>query len=257
MNTPRQDPSDFTDVRMFHMKFGQPTDMSADGSLNEHPPHHMPHEQFVFRQKFLREELDEFSLGYNKGNLIKATDSLLDLVYVCWGTALFMGAGPNCRAIVNSWPTFERVRSFSVRAGFVPSTAGVPKLLSPHGQELMRRKMLDAMDGFFLAHEADDPWALRMALSHLWDLGWCTYLTGALMQLPWANCWRHVQEANMKKVRAQKDGSDSTRGSGWDVVKPIGWCAPDKAIGLELILNGADIPAGVLAEADKASEPKA
>jgi hypothetical protein len=31
----------------------------------------------------------------------------------------------------------------------------------------------------------------------------------------------------MKKVRAAKDGSDSVRGSAWDVVKPPGWTAPD------------------------------
>lgn len=31
----------------------------------------------------------------------------------------------------------------------------------------------------------------------------------------------------MSKVRAQKDGSDSARGSSFDVVKPEGWVAPD------------------------------
>ena len=39
--------------------------------------------------------------------------------------------------------------------------------------------------------------------------------------------WRRVHEANMAKVRALRDGSDSKRGSAYDVVKPEGWIAPD------------------------------
>lgn len=38
--------------------------------------------------------------------------------------------------------------------------------------------------------------------------------------------WNRVQEANMKKVRAQTSG-DSKRGSTFDVVKPEGWQPPD------------------------------
>lgn len=39
--------------------------------------------------------------------------------------------------------------------------------------------------------------------------------------------WRRVHAANMAKVRALRDGSDSKRGSAYDVVKPEGWIAPD------------------------------
>lgn len=39
--------------------------------------------------------------------------------------------------------------------------------------------------------------------------------------------WRRVHEANMAKVRAKADGSDSKRGSGFDIVKPEGWTPPD------------------------------
>jgi predicted HAD superfamily Cof-like phosphohydrolase len=39
--------------------------------------------------------------------------------------------------------------------------------------------------------------------------------------------WRRVHAANMRKKRALPDGSDSKRGSGFDVVKPPGWVAPD------------------------------
>jgi predicted HAD superfamily Cof-like phosphohydrolase len=43
---------------------------------------------------------------------------------------------------------------------------------------------------------------------------------------PWEAGWDLVQEANMAKVRAAPDGSDSRRGSRFDVVKPEGWEPP-------------------------------
>lgn len=51
------------------------------------------------------------------------------------------------------------------------------------------------------------------------------YLQGLLPVFEEA--WRRVHAANMAKVRAQPDGSDSKRGSAYDVVKPEGWVAPD------------------------------
>lgn len=39
--------------------------------------------------------------------------------------------------------------------------------------------------------------------------------------------WDRVHTANMKKVRAKPDGSDSKRNHGDDVVKPEGWTAAD------------------------------
>jgi predicted HAD superfamily Cof-like phosphohydrolase len=43
----------------------------------------------------------------------------------------------------------------------------------------------------------------------------------------WQAGWDRVQAANMSKVRAERDGANSKRGSGFDVVKPAGWKAPD------------------------------
>jgi predicted HAD superfamily Cof-like phosphohydrolase len=51
--------------------------------------------------------------------------------------------------------------------------------------------------------------------------------TAHLLGYPWQVGWNAVQTANMQKVRAAKDGSDSKRGSSFDVVKPEGWTAPD------------------------------
>jgi hypothetical protein len=41
--------------------------------------------------------------------------------------------------------------------------------------------------------------------------------------------WERVHEANLKKERAAPDGSDSKHGSGFDIVKPQDWRAPDLA----------------------------
>lgn len=53
--------------------------------------------------------------------------------------------------------------------------------------------------------------------------------TAHMLGYPWQRGWNLVQAANMAKVRAQADGSDSVRESSFDVVKPEGWTAPDIA----------------------------
>lgn len=45
----------------------------------------------IFRQKLLKEELDEFSAALRDGSLVDMTDALLDLTYVAIGTLLVMG----------------------------------------------------------------------------------------------------------------------------------------------------------------------
>lgn len=44
-----------------------------------------------YRAKFMQEELDEFVIAMHEGDRVKAFDALLDLTYVVFGTALFMG----------------------------------------------------------------------------------------------------------------------------------------------------------------------
>jgi predicted HAD superfamily Cof-like phosphohydrolase len=51
--------------------------------------------------------------------------------------------------------------------------------------------------------------------------------TAHLLGYPWQEGWEAVQRANLQKVRAAADGSDSKRDSRWDVVKPRGWRPPD------------------------------
>ena len=59
------------------------------------------------------------------------------------------------------------------------------------------------------------------------DLVYVAYGTGHFLGYPWKKGWRLVQRANMAKVRAKADASDSLRGHALDVVKPEGWTPPD------------------------------
>lgn len=59
------------------------------------------------------------------------------------------------------------------------------------------------------------------------DLTYVAMGSAHVLGYPWPPLWNEVQAANLRKVRAAKDGSDSARGSGFDVVKPYGWYGPD------------------------------
>lgn len=61
----------------------------------------------------------------------------------------------------------------------------------------------------------------------LLDLVYVALGTAHFLGYPWQMGWNRVQAANMAKVRAQSDGSDSKRGSSFDVVKPEGWTPPN------------------------------
>jgi len=133
--------TNFGDVGDFHRQFdlhasdegpGPVLDMQDEATMD----------LLGFREKFLSEELDEFTEGLDELDHAKMFDALLDLVYVAMGTAHLLG-------------------------------------------------------------------------------------------YPWQEGWEAVQAANMSKVRASKDGSDSKRGSSFDVVKPLDFQPPDIAKVLE------------------------
>lgn len=70
-------------VHEFHEKFGLP--LGKDDQLTNNL------DATVFRLKFLQEELDELEEALGDGDRVKAFDALLDLAYVAYGTALFLG----------------------------------------------------------------------------------------------------------------------------------------------------------------------
>lgn len=73
-------------VHEFHVKFGLP--LGKDDQLTNNV------DAMAFRLKFLQEELDELEEALGDGDRVKAFDALLDLAYVAYGTALFLGIDP-------------------------------------------------------------------------------------------------------------------------------------------------------------------
>ena len=66
---------------------------------------------------------------------------------------------------------------------------------------------------------------LEGSLDALVDLVYVALGTAYLQGFDFAEAWRRVHEANMKKVRVERK-EDSKRGSTFDVVKPEGWEPP-------------------------------
>ena len=77
-----------SNVYEFHEKFGLPTGKQdiLTGKDN--------FDALKFRVKFMQEELAEFIEAMGEEDRVKAFDALLDLTYVVYGTALFMGIDP-------------------------------------------------------------------------------------------------------------------------------------------------------------------
>lgn len=69
-------------VMQFHRKFSLPMPPG---------PTPLPRDLFEFRVAFMIEEINELKEAYEKGDLPKQLDALVDLVYVALGTALMMG----------------------------------------------------------------------------------------------------------------------------------------------------------------------
>jgi len=70
------------DIRNFHEKFG----IDYDG-----PPRELPGDLSQFRLDFMQEELYEYELACEEGDLPAQFDALIDLVYVALGTAHMQG----------------------------------------------------------------------------------------------------------------------------------------------------------------------
>lgn len=83
----------------------------------------------------------------------------------------------------------------------------------------------------FDTSEEDDAWPdlacyLEKQLDALVDLVYVAIGTAYLHGYDFNEAWRRVHNANMKKIRAHKV-DESKRGSTYDVVKPVGWEAPN------------------------------
>lgn len=69
-------------IHHFHEKFGLNAPIV---------PQLLGNELFEFRLKFLREEVQEYEDAHREGDLVKAFDALVDLVYVALGTSYLHG----------------------------------------------------------------------------------------------------------------------------------------------------------------------
>lgn len=98
---------------------------------------------------------------------------------------------------------------------------------TPWDAELLefRKKFLQEELAEFI--EGMDEYDHAKMFDALLDIVYVAMGTAHLLGYPWEEGWRRVQKANMAKVRAAADGSDSKRSSSFDVVKPEGWQAPD------------------------------
>lgn len=225
---------DFHDVLTLHQRFEFPC------SEYSQPP---SREIFDFRTKFLHEELDEYHVAYGRGNFVGVVDGLLDFVYVCLGTAFFVGtarSGPQA-----NWPTFATARQALVNQGVMDEAWSRPTPLAQamhlYTCNAMRSYVTSFERSYFAAIEENDG-AASLMVAVLKDACDEAYKAAALMHVPWERCWRHVADANLKK----KSGPVAKRGNiKWDLSKPCGWVSPDARIATELLLDGWRIPEGM------------
>lgn len=108
---------------------------------------------------------------------------------------------------------------------------GVPRAVAPSlpDAETFRFRFHHLQEELIELADAFDSRNLEDYADALVDLVYLALGTAIVSGLPWQLLWDEVQRANMTKVRAAADGSDSKRGSPLDVVKPEGWVGPDHA----------------------------
>lgn len=121
---------------------------------------------------------------------------------------------------------FDDVGRFHEKFQLENTTFYPPGPREPHEEVLdFRLKFLEEELQEF--REGMDEMDHAQMFDALIDLVYVALGTAHFLGYPWREGWNLVQAANMNKVRAQADASDSKRGSSFDVVKPEGWQPPD------------------------------
>jgi predicted HAD superfamily Cof-like phosphohydrolase len=101
-----------------------------------------------------------------------------------------------------------------------------PRSTPPGLMHLKISHLQEELNEFIKARIANDHAGMVDALV---DLVYVAMGTAHVLGYPWQEVWADVHSANMTKVRAAEDGSDSKRLSGFDVVKPPDFVPPDPA----------------------------
>lgn len=125
---------------------------------------------------------------------------------------------------------FKDVGEFHLKFGLPVEGDDVPHPLEPELLNFRFDFLLEELREFGHAAASDD---LPEMADALVDLIYVACGTAHLMGLPLNELWDDVHQANMTKQRAATDGSDSKRGSSFDVIKPEGWVGPDGAAIIE------------------------
>lgn len=222
---------DFQDVLTLHNRFDFPR---SEFTTCPTP------EVFNFRRQFLHEELDEYHRDFGRGNLVGVVDGLLDFVYVCLGTSLFVGV-PRY-GMQSIWPTFATARQALINQDVMDEMRAVPQFL-PASMHLytisaMRSRTVLFENAYHAACEEVEG-AAALLIVQLKQAIDEAYKAAALMAIPWDRCWRHVVDANLHK----RPGPVAKRGNiKWDLTKPKDWTSPNARIATELMLEGWRIP---------------
>jgi predicted HAD superfamily Cof-like phosphohydrolase len=114
------------------------------------------------------------------------------------------------------------IRDFHVKFGLEYS--GPPRLLDKEDARFRIKLMHEELAEYKKAEAEND---LAGSLDALVDLIYVALGTAYRQGLPFKEGWGIVQTCNMTKVRALPDGSNSKRGSAFDIAKPEGWVAPN------------------------------
>jgi len=159
-------------------------------------------------------------LGYLSGNVVsccrrcnRAKDDMTVEEFLGWVEKLAKKQFP---------ADLDRVEEFFHK--FDLPRRPTPGFLDPDVAEFRARFMEEELTELHTAIAAGD---LPSAADALVDACYILLGTAVMMGLPWAKLFENVQAANMKKIRAAPDGSDSKRGSPLDVVKPENWQPPN------------------------------
>lgn len=151
-------------------------------------PRTLPSDLYQFRVRFMNEELKEYRTAKSNEDRF---DALIDLAYVTLGTAYLSAMFPITQTVRLPW---ER------------ETVCDPILLYRACWTTMNTELQEqALSLLFW-------WCVATC----WANGW-----------PFREGWELVHAANMRKEPAKGDGSNSKRGSPYDVIKPPGWDPPD------------------------------
>ena len=202
----------YQDVKKFHDRFGLITPNEFVAKIDPGLAN--------FRYQFLIEELEEYKQCCATGDLAIAIDSLVDLVYVAYGTALFHGI---------SEVDFDQALSLAFD-GFTSHDEPVrfkPGFMSPQVNVDFTQTLYFLINVYWdeVSREDANEYKIVSALCSICNLVFNGARMMGLSEECWRDFWNDVQRANMTKIRVLKS-EDSKRGSTYDVIKPPDWIPP-------------------------------